>query len=214
MIKLEKNDKPQVLIDNEENWTQELVEADQNGEDLSSHKKRRYAHPEIRSALVEETYEKCAYCESKLTHIVAGDIEHITPKSKRINLTYSWPNLTLACPKCNNAKNDYYDEDEALVDPYNYEPNIEFDSSGTYIFEKRGRYTAGLTINILKLNRPELMERRKEKLDYLRGLLNDQIEVTDVNKTRLIGQMIEEMISPNYEYSFILDNFKQQYENG
>ena len=48
---------------------------------------------------------KCAYCESKLTHVTYGDIEHFRPKGNPHyrHLTFNWDNLLLSCPICNDA---------------------------------------------------------------------------------------------------------------
>jgi len=56
---------------------------------------------------------KCAYCESKITAIYNGDIEHFRPKGKIQTanpsrpgyfwLASEWKNLLLACPFCNQT---------------------------------------------------------------------------------------------------------------
>jgi uncharacterized protein (TIGR02646 family) len=104
MIKLLKGDKPQVLKDNAATWGKTLVDKKARGEKPTDPDKARYRHPDIKVALIAETHGKCAYCESKLLHIAYGDIEHITPKSVKIELSVEWQNLTLACDRCNTNK--------------------------------------------------------------------------------------------------------------
>ena len=67
---------------------------------INKTKQNRYSRPEIKAELIAETKGKCAYCESKITHIYPGDIEHIIPKSIFPRLTFTWANLTLGCYWC------------------------------------------------------------------------------------------------------------------
>ncbi|MDB5306405.1 MAG: hypothetical protein JWO38_607 [Gemmataceae bacterium] len=73
-----------------------------------------YAHDEVKSALRKAQYDKCAFCESKVTHICYGDVEHYRPKAgfrqhetDHLNrpgyywLAYAWENLFLSCQLCN-----------------------------------------------------------------------------------------------------------------
>ncbi len=68
-----------------------------------------YKHPHIKDKLKELFNGKCAYCDSNITHITAGDIEHFHPKSAYWWLACDWNNLLFACEKCNRTgKNDAY----------------------------------------------------------------------------------------------------------
>lgn len=105
MIRLAKGEEPQILRDNRENWTTELlaaVAADDKNE--IKKKTKRYNHPDVKDALKRETSEKCAYCEAKITVVAHGDIEHVSPKSLDRTLTFVWENLTFACQICNQKK--------------------------------------------------------------------------------------------------------------
>ena len=82
MIPVALGPKPQILVDREDEWTYELLGYIESGENVPDSILRRYAHGEIKAAVKGETYEKCAYCESKIAHVAPGDIEHIKPKSK------------------------------------------------------------------------------------------------------------------------------------
>ena len=51
---------------------------------------------------------KCAYCESRITHVDYGHIEHHVPKAGpngRPKRTFQWSNLLLACGRCNGSEN-------------------------------------------------------------------------------------------------------------
>ncbi len=73
-----------------------------------------YGHETVKQALLEAQHGKCAFCESKLTHIAYGDVEHFRPKGgwrqeedeplRRPGyywLAYEWSNLFLSCTLCN-----------------------------------------------------------------------------------------------------------------
>ena len=98
---------PKVLQDKAQQWTEELLAVLARGEKPTDAIKGRYRHPDIKNAIKVETSDKCAYCESKITHIAYGDIEHIIPKSKVPARAYEWQNLTLACDICNGNKGDF-----------------------------------------------------------------------------------------------------------
>jgi 5-methylcytosine-specific restriction endonuclease McrA len=67
-----------------------------------------YKHPDNKAALISASYDKCMYCESKVSHTYYGDIEHIRPKSRFPDLEFSWDNLGYVCARCNGYKSDKY----------------------------------------------------------------------------------------------------------
>jgi uncharacterized protein (TIGR02646 family) len=73
-----------------------------------------YAHPTVKQALERAQHGKCCFCESKVAHITAGDVEHFRPKAGWRQqddgpleqpgyywLAYDWTNLLFACDLCN-----------------------------------------------------------------------------------------------------------------
>jgi uncharacterized protein (TIGR02646 family) len=73
-----------------------------------------YGATSVKSALRKAQHDKCAFCESKITLIAYGDVEHFRPKAGHVQqegdklsrpgyywLAYAWSNLFLACPLCN-----------------------------------------------------------------------------------------------------------------
>ncbi len=73
-----------------------------------------YGHPSVKDTLRQAQHDKCAFCESKISHIAYGDVEHLRPKAgwrqtekgplQRPGyywLAYEWNNLFLACAICN-----------------------------------------------------------------------------------------------------------------
>lgn len=73
-----------------------------------------YGHVEVRKALEELFYRKCAYCETQLPE-VNWDVEHYRPKGRVFErqdhpgyywLAYTWENFLPACPACNQSRRD------------------------------------------------------------------------------------------------------------
>jgi uncharacterized protein (TIGR02646 family) len=73
-----------------------------------------YGAESVKKALRRAQHEKCAFCESHLTHISYGDVEHLRPKAAVAQydgdplerpgyywLAYEWDNLFLSCQLCN-----------------------------------------------------------------------------------------------------------------
>ena len=75
-----------------------------------------YGHKSVKEALIKAQHDKCFLCESKITHISHGDVEHFRPKAAYRQsagdtlhrpgyywLAYEWSNLFLACQICNQV---------------------------------------------------------------------------------------------------------------
>ena len=191
MIRLNKSAKPDILVKNAVAWTKVLTEHQSAGTSPTDTERSRYRHPEIKTALLAETVEKCAYCESKLRHITYGDVEHIIPKSTDVTKTFEWENLTLACDVCNTNKGTHFGNHEDLVDPYATDPDDHFNFAGANILSKPGSGPGLATESTLKLNRLELIERRSERLRFLNRQLHLLVEVTDPNKRAVIRRDLE-----------------------
>ena len=204
MIAIKKSKIPQVLADNAERWTSLYCTSQRD------HVATKYNHPDIKQALRKETFDKCAYCESKVTHIDHGDIEHILPKSKRPDLCFEWSNLTFACTKCNRppGKGDYYNEDYPLINPYIDDPDKHFYAAWSSIIIHAGDERAKITEQILKLNRPELVEKRLERIQYVELLLSAwrKLEPSHPGKNIAEGELHNEY-KRDKEYSFAVRGY-------
>jgi uncharacterized protein (TIGR02646 family) len=121
MIFVQRIDEPEVLRVSAAQWLSELqlaltelerLEADPDASD--NDKKRaiknfekaqgRYRHRQVKNSLVHMFHGKCAYCESKVTLVTYGQIEHFYPKSRYVDRTFQWCNLLLSCDLCNDAQ--------------------------------------------------------------------------------------------------------------
>lgn len=73
-----------------------------------------YGAGTVKNTLIAEQYGKCCYCESYVTHVSYGDVEHYRPKGGYRQhddddlhcpgyfwLAYEWDNLLFSCEICN-----------------------------------------------------------------------------------------------------------------
>lgn len=204
MRKLQKGPKPQILRENEKVWTKEYCDCLEKGQIPAQSIATRYNHKSIKMALEVETSGKCAYCESKIKHVSYGDIEHILPKNinARPDLYVSWDNLTLACEQCNRVcKKDYYDVSLPLINPYLDEPKEHLIDLGAIIMPQAGDERANITRTVLDLNRPELIERRLERIESVEHLLNRWIKETQPTIKNMLEEQLHNECQTDKEYS-------------
>jgi len=73
-----------------------------------------YGAKTVKAALIKAQSGKCAFCESKFTHVAYGDVDHYRPKAGYVSdengqlrrpgyywLAYEWRNLYASCQICN-----------------------------------------------------------------------------------------------------------------
>ncbi len=195
MRKIVKSPEPQALIDNKDSWKSTLEN------NPSAHNRNKYRHPDIKRALVDETYNKCVYCESKIGHNCPGDTEHKIPKSARPDLTFEWDNMTIACSECNRRKSDYYDQACMFLDPNTDNVEDLVRHLGPFVYNKPGNKRSEVTIRILELNsntaRNALIGRKIEKLEST-NLLIERIAVED---NAIIKDFLHKLLSESYHIS-------------
>jgi uncharacterized protein (TIGR02646 family) len=201
MIKLQKTGEPQELSQNRQRWDADLTAAILAGTQ-TSYRKSRYNHPSIKQALVNETHGKCAYCESKLLHIHHGDIEHVHPKSLSPEKTFEWNNLTLSCEKCNQNKSNLDPDANGIIDPYLIDPELHIYFSGALAIALTSNLGKS-TIALLKLDRSELFEMRKEHQEkiglVLESILNENLPLSA--RRALYEDLEGSYASPHAQYS-------------
>lgn len=203
MRTLTKGVAPNILNEQALNWTNELLSTLAVGDDPTTTQKTRYNHRDIKQAILAETKNKCAYCESLITHIDHGDIEHIVPKSKVPSRAFDWQNLTLACRKCNQNKGVFHGGDNdhsGLVDPYIDDPDDYFLFFREVITPRPDNEKGALTNATIKLSRIELLERRRERLDFIDGLISNYHKSSDAMKPIIHADIIKRATSSENEY--------------
>lgn len=223
MIKLTRTKKPAVLVQNAKNWTIEYLKAKQIYQDSNTpdNKKilqnieNRYNQTEVKDALKIMFNKKCAFCESHITHIDYGQIEHFKPKSKYPKLCFEWNNFLLSCPICNGKSNkgDKFPlkkDGGPFINPVVEKPEdflkFEFDTiTKTFlIFPKNTR--AITTIKELGLNRDDLVENRTIELSKIIFMLD---LVLDKKQDKVLKEFIKMFSEKDQYYAFIKSIFEK-----
>ncbi|HEY4108664.1 HNH endonuclease [Puia sp.] len=103
MIKVKRPECPEILRADPDKESPGRAETRRNIE-TGTRVYKVYADKSVRKALGKMFHGKCAYCESQITAIYSGDIEHFRPKGRGYYwLAADWENLLFACPFCNQT---------------------------------------------------------------------------------------------------------------
>jgi 5-methylcytosine-specific restriction endonuclease McrA len=199
MRKLNKITKPQILVENEDIWLEDLKLDPKN-----ETKKFRYRHADIKKALKDETAEKYVYCESKIGHNTPGDIEHKIPSSKEPCKRFYWDNLTIACTECNRRKNDFYNSASGFVDPYIDDVEQILEHLGPIVTWRPGDTRAEVAVRILELcseSRFPLFKQKLSKINELMNVVERFLNEEDPVLKRLLEKQMKNMGDISAEYS-------------
>lgn len=114
MIFIQRSQEPSVLQNKGKVKQQALCEAYDQGQREFKFDSAIYGNAAVKTALLKMQHDKCCFCESKISHISYGDVEHYRPKGgyKQTEqdelhapgyywLPYTWENLLLSCTLCN-----------------------------------------------------------------------------------------------------------------
>ncbi len=202
MISITKIQEPDVLIENALAWRSELLLAIEDGDqERVRAASRRYNHPEIKRALIQETSGKCAYCEGTVLDVAFGDIEHFYPRILYRDRTFDWDNLTFSCQRCNNTKSDLDPDQVGLVNPYLEDPE-EFIEFVGHVANSRGTEKGSVSIQYLGLNRADVQESRLGVfLQLIRLRERIQAARSDVERAALIEDFEENELGHDREFA-------------
>lgn len=173
----------------------------QNGSRKFAFDREIYGHHSVRNALVECQHKKCCFCEGRFIAHAAGDVEHYRPKGAVRQdqasvamrpgyfwLAYSWENLYWCCQACNRSNkreffplkdptkralshnDDLAREVPLLIDPggrENPRDHITFQHDRAVGVTALGK----TTIQVVGLNRMDLLEARLSRLGEIKRLL-------------------------------------------
>ncbi len=202
MISIEKSKKPKILEQREEEWTQEYVKEFRESGKVPKNSSTRYGHDDIRGTLSSDSFNKCMYCESNISHISYPNVEHILPKSEYPDKTYDWDNLGLACQKCNTTKGTKYDEEVPPIDPYKEKPHDFVYAFGEAYRPLPGNDRGKWTIKEIGLNRSELIEKRARRLETIQSLAENYARATTDSAKAMFLQELCIEIKSDREYVF------------
>lgn len=173
---------------------------------------RDYNHRDNKVALRRSTSDKCMYCESDVTTTQYGDIEHFRPKSRYPELEFDWNNLGFACRTCNHKKLAKFDEDTPYIDPYSENPNEFFVFFGPLIRPLHASERAALTINDIGLNRPELIEKRNEKISEIDAFIGTWATKTNQTLKDNARQALINLCKGKNEFSMLVKSYLKAQE--
>lgn len=212
MIHVNRVLKPKVLVAKEAKWKAEIRAA--STPQAREKAQNKYRHKQIKEALITMFHGKCAYCESRITHITYGHIEHFKPKAlpEYHDLAVDWTNLLLACDRCNGTENKGVKfpgpaDGGPLVNPIeeNPEQHFRFDFDPvTRLANVLGISERGETTwKALGLNRPELVRQRSGFVMKLRVL------ATFCQQDASARELIEAAVADDAEYAAFAREIKR-----
>ncbi len=159
-----------------------------------------YGHDEVKQILIKIQDNKCCFCESKISHVSYGDVEHFRPKTgwvqkdEKLNkpgyywLAYQWDNLLLSCQICNqrHKKNhfpllpgskravchndDIRHEQAIFINPGNEDVETLITFNEEIPKAANDNERGIETINKLGLDRELLNEQRRKTLNMIRDI--------------------------------------------
>lgn len=147
----------------------------------------RYKNSDTKEKLKIIYNGKCAFCENKVEQL---HVEHYRPKAIYYWLAFSWDNLLMACPTCNQRKSSKFDTQNAIVTydidflnnynsySFNYDrieqpklinPEVT-DPNELFTFTKNGEISSDdprgiYTIETCELDRDDLIDARRKIID-------------------------------------------------
>jgi hypothetical protein len=199
MRRLTKGPAPQILVDNFATWTAEFL-ADKKNDD----KKFKYRHPTIKASVLEETFEKCCYCESKVRAVAPGHTEHKLPSSKFPELIFEWTNLTFVCEECNRRKRDYHSDERPFLDPYTDDVEARVLHDGPVAYFSPADTSAEISVTTLGLDswdRKDVIEQKCEKISAINDIAKRLHLEQGTEMAPLLKAKLAQMSQPNAEYS-------------
>lgn len=207
MIKLSRKPLPVALETQVAARVERLKAHLNNGEEVPKSVLDAYRNPAVKEHLVAEAEGKCVYCESKITHVYFGDVEHIKPKALFPADRLDMSNLTLACAPCNNAKGDYWDDHLRLLNPFSDDPGEELLCLGYLLARRPGSDRARVTIERLQLNRQALLERRRERIELLQPLADQYAQAAPGPLKDLLEAELRRQAHCALEYTMIVRTY-------
>lgn len=165
MIKIEKKQCPSQLTNSLKNTL--------TAQYLSSPKKKNvWNKPFIKSALLESSHGKCAYCECRVD-IEASymEVDHYHDKYTFPQSVVEWDNLLPSCKRCNRNKSTFDTKSNPFINPANTDPRDHMHMR-VYRFSPKTIEGAN-AIKVLRLNDiHRIIMPRAEIIE----VLNDQVE--------------------------------------
>jgi uncharacterized protein (TIGR02646 family) len=191
-----------------------LKKAHDKGERDFDFNPKIYGDKTVKAELIKLQHDKCCFCESKISVISHGDVEHYRPKAgwvqanEKLNkpgyywLAYEWSNLMFSCQICNQThkknffpllnpkkrakshKDNIADEQPLLINPSTEDPEAHIDFNQHSVIAIDGNERGKITINKLGLDRDTLNEKRMSKLNPIKLLYSLVIETNLISEEK------------------------------
>ncbi|MFC0875763.1 HNH endonuclease [Saccharicrinis sp. FJH2] len=207
MHNIKRLEEPNILKDNKQKWTEELLfEIQTKGgfDKVDDSFKRHYKQNEVSEVLKKMNGGGyCYYCEQKIGKTDYAHIEHYKPKNQFPELCFEWKNLHYSCHKCNIKKGVKWNLEHPILDPCDEDTNIENHISYS-LWELSGESDNALTtIDTFYLNdieeREELVDARKKVFLELLRVIESINMISDKVKKR---KKIEDLKRHASEFEF------------
>ena len=157
----------------------------------------RYKNKDIKEKLKEIYHGKCAFCEQKVEQL---HVEHFRPKKIYYWLVYSWDNLILACPTCNEYKDINFEVNGLRCTFENNEENL--------------RKINNISESYDVLEQPKMVNPEKiDPFDYITFTKTGRIDSLDQNLKYTITTCKLDRNYLNDERRKILDTFKNEIQS-
>lgn len=158
MIKLQRGVRPTYLSDQKVQELTDIFKANK-GEVVWKHK-------EIHNALLISSFNKCAFCETKLQISSSYmEIEHFKSKDLFPEDVVDWNNLLPSCKRCNTTKSKHNVVLKPIINPFDIDPKDHLTQQGCRIYFKTDMGES--TQEALNLNDEKLTRPRFEVWDYV-----------------------------------------------
>jgi hypothetical protein len=117
-------------------------------------------HADIKTALLDSSGEKCAYCECSVAEESKYlEVEHFLHKDAHEDLVVEWKNLLPACKRCNGTKGDHDVVAEPIINPFDTNPRQHI-AMRAYRFRPKTALGKD-TIEVLGLNESKRLVRTR-----------------------------------------------------
>lgn len=163
-----------------------------------------YKAPVNKAALVKASNGKCMYCESEVTTVYFGDVEHIRPIDKFPKLKFVWDNHGFACAICNNGKRTNWFENLPFVNPYEEDPGGFISAEGPWLAGKDNKGRGDQTIIIIDLNRKNLILDRCKMVARIEQLAKQYKRERDPALKAALERHMKKEVDLDGEYSLVV----------
>ena len=161
MRNVTRGQEPQVLVENAETWTAELLaeveRCDGTDERVEDKFFDKYRRDEVRDELKRMYGGYCCYCEDSIEPVSYPHIEHRRSKRTWPPGAFAWDNLHLSCTQCNTLKGEKWNAAapilDSCVDPIEQHLTYKFSATGLRRWPANDSRRGDTTIRHAGLNR-------------------------------------------------------------